>query len=268
VVTDERVRAFQIALLLGEPPPGFRPDETSIEVDAASIDASAHWSGDTSIWHMASGAVYRESALLRGRMKDAGIDREARLAHGVSAIMLALRTAYQQHPDAAIAGISRVRYSTPVFEGATMSAQVEPRTEAGSAFLVTTDQFQPNLAVTGAIEYGEITAFADPSFSSLAEQQLYGLEEAAGLVSATIALGVQAEGLRVLLMGEEVRLVEVTAIGDQLQSVVEIQTRSKSRMGEKIEATITVVRQNSGRATLVAWADVTCMTFPPEAGQQ
>jgi acyl dehydratase len=264
-ITAQRVSEFQVALLLAEPPDGFRPDETALEIDGASIDALALRSGDTSIWHREPGAAYRESTLLGRRMEDAGIDRNARLAHGLCGIILALRTAHQQHSDAPIAGISNVRYTSPVFEGATLVAQVEPHPGGTGGFVVTTNQLQPDLAITGRLLYGAVAERHDAAFSSLAEQQLYSLEEAAGMISALIGVGCEEDGKRVLVTGQRLELMELVSIGDTLQVAVEIAARTESGPGERVTATVGVMREGQG-GQLVAWGEVTCLIFPPASG--
>jgi acyl dehydratase len=250
-----------MALLLAEPPDGFEPDETSLEIDGPSIDALASRSGDTSIWHTHPGAAFRESALLGRRMSDAGIDPEARLAHGLSGIILALRTAHMNHPEAPIAGMSNVRYTTPVFEGATLSAQVEPYAEGTGGFVVTTDQLQPDLAITGRLLYGVVAETHDRSFYSLAEQQLYSLEEAACMVSALIGVGCDDDGKRVLMTQQRLELVETVTLGDTLQAALEVTGRIQTSAGERVTATVGVL---GAAERLIAWGEVTFLVFPPD----
>jgi acyl dehydratase len=259
-VTAERIGAFQMALLLAEPPEGFEPDETSLEIDGASIDALASRSGDTSIWHTHPGAPFRESALLGRRMTEAGIDPEARLAHGLCGVILALRTAYLRNPQVPIAGISNVRYTTPVFEGATLSAQIEPYAEGIGGFVVTTDQLQPDLAITGRLLYGTVAETHDPSFYSLAEQQLYSLEEAACLLSALIGVGCDEDGLRVLMTQQRLELVDTITLGDTVQAALEVTARVQTSAGERVSATVGVL---GAKERLIAWGEVTFLVFPP-----
>jgi acyl dehydratase len=254
-ITRQRVGEFQTALLLAEPPDGFEPDETSLKVDSRSINALARRSGDTSVWHMEPGAAHRDSSLLAIRMDEAAVDPSARLAHGLAGILLALRTAYQQRRDVPIAGFSHVRFSSPVFEGATLSAQIEPANGTGG-FLVTTDQLQPDLAITGRIRYGDVARSHDISFYSVAEQQLYTLEECAGMISALLGLGAEAEGERVLLMSQRLELLETVSIGDTIEGVAEIKDRVSSSQGDRVTVDVGVIRHGDG-ARLVAWGDAT-----------
>jgi acyl dehydratase len=255
------VAEFQTALLLAEPPDGFEPDETSLKIDSRSISALARRSGDTSVWHMEPGAAHRGSPLLGIRMDEAAVDPSARLAHGLAGILLALRTAYQQRRDVPIAGFSNVRYSAPVFEGATLSAQIEPADGTGG-FLVTTDQLQPDLAITGRIRYGSVADSHDMSFYSVAEQQLYTLEEAAGMISALLGLGAEAEGERVLLMAQRLELLEIVSIGDTIEATAEIKERMPSGQGERLTVDLGVVRHGPG-GRLVAWGDATFLLVKP-----
>lgn len=257
------MREFQIALLLSEPPEGFTPDETALKVEGVAIDALAARSGDTSAWHTRPGAPYRESPLLATRMRGGAIDPEARLAHGLMALVLALRTAYQSDRQAAIRGCSNVRYTTPVFEGATLAAQVEPPVEGSGGFVVTTDQLQPDLALTGRLHYGTVSERHDPAFSSPAEQQLYSLEEAAGMASALIGLGAEQDGLRALLIGQRLDLLEPVAVGDDLQVATEIVNRAVTGSGERVTANVGVVRRGP-REGLVALSEVTVFLLRPD----
>lgn len=242
------------------------PNETALEIDAASIDALAERSGDTSIWHTQPGAAHRESALLGARMDGAQVDPQARLAHGLSGIILALRTAYQQHPDAPISGMANIRYAAPVFEGATLSAQVETQAGGTGGFVVTTDQLQPDLAITGRLLYGVMGEAHDPSFYSLAQQQLYSLEEAAGMISALLGLGVEEDGRRVLLIVQHLELLGVITVGDILEAAAEITDRRPSGAGERVTARIGIVRTNAD-GQLVAWGDATFLVMEPSETQ-
>lgn len=218
------------------------PEEYRLPVDAAAIDALAQRSGDTYLWHMEPGAAYRESELLRARADEAGLDASARLAHGALGLMFALRAAYVQRPDLPIAAVSDLRFVAPIFEGARIGVRVEPMAYGSSAFVVTTDQLQPDLAITGHILYGAVSDDYDLSdFSSLAEQQLFSLEEAIGLISATIGLSVQESGGRVLYMGQALQLEGLASLGSELVATGEVvERRAGRRLGERVTARVAV----------------------------
>lgn len=223
----------------------------SLLVDALGIDALATRSGDTYIWHMEPGTVRRESPLLQARMAEAGVRDDARLAHGVLGVMFALRAAYAQDRDLPIRGIADVRYSIPVFEGAHLSVMIEPCEGGTDSFLVMTDQFEPNLAISGQLLYGPVLPGGDPErFISLAEQQLFTLEESIGLVSALIGPWVQESGAWVLYMGQKLELLSLVSPGDTLDASGEILERQPhKRGGERIRLGITVRANESAVAS-------------------
>jgi len=205
-------------------------------VNPAAIDGFIARSDDTYLWHTESGATWRESPLLRTRMDEAGIPRQARLAHGALGLTHALRVASLQQPERPILGVEGIRYLAPVFDGATITASIEP----DGAFSVSTDQLEPNTAIAGHIMYGAVgTAWDADQFSSTAEQQLFSLEEAIGVVSALIGLSVQAAGGRVLYMGQQLQLQGLLSPGDELAVQAEIVDRQPGkRMGERTTATV------------------------------
>ncbi len=200
-------------------------------VDSAAIDAFVARSGDTYLWHTDPGATWRESPLLRARMEEVGIPRQARLAHGALGLIHALRVASLQQPERPILGVESIRYLAPVFDGAIITASIEP----DGAFAVSTDQLEPDTAITGHILYGEVGAEWDAArFSSRAEQQLFSLEEAIGAISALVGLSVQAAGGRVLYMGQDLRLQGLLSTGDELAVQAEIVDRQPGkRLGER-----------------------------------
>ncbi len=230
-ITPDHLSQFRAALV-------SLAGQDRLLVNRTEIDAFIARSGDTYLWHTDPGATWRESPLLRARMEEAGIPQEARLAHGAIGLIHALRVASLRQPGRPILGVAGIRYLAPVFDGATITASIAP----DGAFAVSTDQLEPDTAITGRILYGEVGPKWDAAqFSSRAEQQLFSLEEAIGVISALVGLSVQAAGGRVLYMGQELQLQGLLSPGDELAVQAEIVDRQPGkRMGERTTAAVRV----------------------------
>lgn len=233
-VTPEHLHAFHRSLEAIDKG-GF------FEVHGSTIDDLIERSGDTYLWHREGGSAYAESSVLRSHVDETGIDTQARLAHGALGLMYALESAYLQ-TDAPIRGLTNVRYTAPVFEGARLRAHVEEAVDGTSAFEVMSEKVEPGLAITGRILYGSLAEPYDAAtFASLAEQQLFSLEESIGLLSALIGLWVQGEGGRVLYMGQELTVGGLVTVGDTLHATGAIvESRPGKRLGWRTTTRITV----------------------------
>jgi hypothetical protein len=225
LITVDHLRAFRRGLEALQ-------RERSFEVHGGAIDDLVLRSGDTYLWHTEPGAALRESNVLRRRVEGTGIDSQARLAHGALGLLYVLETAYLQNPDLAIRGVADVRYIAPVFEGTRMTAHVEREHEGEAAFEVMSDALEPGLAITGRILYAPLEEPYDAdTFTGLAEQQLFTLEESIGLLSALIGLWVQGVGGRVLYMGQETVLGGLLRVGDRLHAAGTIEAGIPGRRG-------------------------------------
>jgi len=235
-VTAEHLAATRTALAALHPP------NDALLVDGAIIDRLADRAGDRYVWHVEPGSAYRESSLLRLRIDEARIDPDARLAHGALGLIYALHTALALDPALPIVGIQDVGYAVPIFEGAHIAAMIEPPDGELGAFAVTSDQFEPNLAINGKIVYGPIWQGHDSrAFVSLAEQQLFTLEEAIGVVSALIGSWAQDSGGRALYRGQRLELRSLLSSDDTLVATGEVVDRRPGhRIGERITARIMV----------------------------
>lgn len=226
------------------------------EVHGSAIDDLIERSGDTYLWHTQPGAAYAESSVLRAHVNETGIDTQARLAHGALGLMYALESAYLQ-TDAPIRGIANVRYTAPVFEGARLRAHVEDAVDGTSAFEVMSEDVEPALAITGHILYGVLDeAYDAATFASVAEQQLFSMEETIGLLSALIGLWIQGEGRRVLYMGQELTIGGLVTVWDTLHGTgAMVESRPGKRVGWRTTARVTVDAERQGSHTPVASGD-------------
>jgi hypothetical protein len=240
VVTPEHLHAFRRSLDAIDRG-GF------FEVHGATIDDLIERSGDTYLWHTESGSAYEESSVLRARVDETGINTQARLAHGALGLMYALESAYLQ-TDAPIRGLTDVRYTAPVFEGARLRAHVEDAVDGISAFEVMSEDVEPALAITGRILYGALDeAYDAATFASAAEQQLFSLEETIGLLSALLGLWIQGEGGRVLYMGQELVIGGLVTVWDTLHATGAIvESRPGKRLGWRTTSRITVDAERQG----------------------
>ncbi len=211
------------------------------EVHGSTIDDLMVRTGDTYLWHSEPGSAYAESSILRTRVDETGINTQARLAHGALGLMYALESAYLQS-DTPIRGLTDVRYTAPVFEGARLRAHVEEAVDGTSAFEVLSEEVEPGLAITGRILYGTLDEPYDAAtFASLGEQQLFSLEETIGLLSALIGLWVQGEGGRVLYMGQELSIGGLITVWDNLHATGAIvESRAGKRLGWRTTTRVTV----------------------------
>lgn len=249
LVRPEHLELFRFQVdELGSAQNGHR----SLLVDAMALQAVAARSGDRYLWHLVPGSSYQDSPFLRERMQAAGIDEHALLAHGVLGLTFALRTAYLASPDRPIDALQDVRFTAPVFEGAHITADVESEGEDIAGFTVTTDQLQPDLAIVGHMLYGDVAEHPDGAFRSLAEQQLFSIEEVLGGMSAMLGMSVEAAGARVLYMGQQLGLSGLVQVDDRLDIVGEVVSRKPSRHGERIAADVRVTHTVDGHTRLVA----------------
>jgi acyl dehydratase len=247
LVTEEHVLDFRRAFT------DLDLVESGLRVEGSTIIEQAIRSGDTYLWHVEPGAVYRESRLLGARMEEAGVDNQARLAHGALGLMLALRDALLENPELAIQAVSDVRFATPIFEGAFLTVAVEPEHENTSAFVVTTDQIEPRLAITGHIRYGELAdGYDDERFRNLAAQQLFSMEEVISAISALVGVGVQEAGARALYMGQSLELGSLVQVGDRLEVSAEVVDRAVSRAGERTTIGVSVLARREGDTVSIA----------------
>ncbi|MBV9281252.1 MAG: hypothetical protein JOZ41_14325 [Chloroflexi bacterium] len=222
--------------------------DARLMVDAPGIEAFVRRSGDRYVWHVEPGSAYRESALLQERMHEAGLDRAARLAHGVLGLIYGLRAAYLRDPATPIRGLEDVRFLVPVFEGASLSVVADPPQGGVGRFAVTTSHFQ-GPAISGQLLYGSIPDDGGSElFTSPAEQQHFTLEEAMSLVSALIGLWGQDAGVRMLYMSQTLRLQALLARGETLEATGEIvERRPGRRRGERARARVSLSVAGSGR---------------------
>lgn len=222
--------------------------DISFLVDARRLDELAGRTGDTYVWHMKPGSAYGESAILAARMDEGKINPQARLAHGVLGLIHVLRTAFALKPEVPILGVRDVRYSVPIFEGARLSVTITELDGETAEFAVNTDQLEPALAISGKLLYGSGPGDYDAdTFASRSEQQLFTLEEAIGVVSALLGLGVQESGGRVLYMSQSLRLQGLVSLGDTLEAVGEVVNREPGRrVGEKVTVRVVVTSARAG----------------------
>jgi acyl dehydratase len=121
--------------------------------------------------------------------------------------------------------------------------------------VVLTDQLEPSLAITGRLLYGQVSDAASDGFESVAQQQLFSLEEIVGMVSALVGPPIEEQGSRVLYMGQELELLQPVSIGDHLDAVLEIvERRPGTRGGERVTASFSVNRHGEPDR-MVAWGN-------------
>ncbi|MDQ2744887.1 MAG: hypothetical protein M3Z66_21690 [Chloroflexota bacterium] len=246
VITPDHLHAFHRSL-------HAVATESFLEVHGSTIDDLMERSGDTYLWHREPGAAYAESDILRSRIDAAGINPQARLAHGALGLLYALETAYLQSGDTPIRGLSDLRFVAPVFEGARLRSHVEEVIAGVAAFEVTSEQTdlspaEPSLAITGQVLYGSISDTYDAArFANLGEQQLFSLEEAIGILSALIGLWVQGEGGRVLYMGQELVIGGLVEVWDRIEADGAIvASQPGKRAGRRTTTRVTVSADRQG----------------------